>query len=41
MEQRSPPVPAGGEPVVGFGLTTHKGHFLGAGHNRNFPPLRR
>jgi len=27
-------VPAGGEPVVGFDLTTHQGHFMGAGHNR-------
>jgi len=27
-------VPEGGEPVVGFDLTTHKGHFMGAGHNR-------
>ena len=27
-------VPKGGEPVVGFDLTTHEGHFMGAGHNR-------
>lgn len=27
-------VPSGGEPVVGFDLTTHQGHFMGAGHNR-------
>jgi hypothetical protein len=27
-------VPEGGEPVVGFDLTTHEGHFIGAGHNR-------
>jgi hypothetical protein len=27
-------VPEGGEPVVGFDLTTHAGHFMGAGHNR-------
>jgi hypothetical protein len=27
-------VPEGGEPVVGFDLTTHQGHFMGAGHNR-------
>ena len=27
-------VPEGGEPVLGFDLTTHKGHFMGAGHNR-------
>jgi hypothetical protein len=27
-------VPDGGEPVVGFDLTTHAGHFMGAGHNR-------
>ncbi len=27
-------VPDGGEPVVGFDLTTHENHFMGAGHNR-------
>jgi hypothetical protein len=27
-------VPEGGTPVVGFDLTTHAGHFMGAGHNR-------
>jgi hypothetical protein len=27
-------VPEGCEPVVGFDLTTHQGHFMGAGHNR-------
>lgn len=27
-------VPPGAEPVVGFDLTTHAGHFMGAGHNR-------
>lgn len=27
-------VPEGGEPVVGFDLTTHQGHFMGSGHNR-------
>jgi hypothetical protein len=27
-------VPEGGEPVVGLDLTTHEGHFMGAGHNR-------
>lgn len=27
-------VPEGGEPVVGFDLTTHHGHFMGSGHNR-------
>jgi hypothetical protein len=27
-------LPKGGEPVVGFDLTTHEGHFMGAGHNR-------
>lgn len=27
-------VPEGGAPIVGFDLTTHEGHFLGAGHNR-------
>jgi hypothetical protein len=27
-------LPEGGEPVVGFDLTTHQGHFMGSGHNR-------
>lgn len=27
-------VPEGGEPLVGFDLTTHEGHFMGRGHNR-------
>ncbi len=27
-------VPDGGDPVVGFDLTTHEGHFMGSGHNR-------
>lgn len=27
-------VPAGGQPLVGFDLTTHEGHFMGSGHNR-------
>jgi hypothetical protein len=27
-------VPAGGQPIVGFDLTTHQGHFMGNGHNR-------
>jgi len=27
-------VPEGGEPMVGFDLTTHEGHFMGAGRNR-------
>jgi hypothetical protein len=27
-------VPEGGQPLVGFDLTTHEGHFMGAGHNR-------
>lgn len=27
-------VPEGGEPLVGFDLTTHRGHFMGNGHNR-------
>jgi hypothetical protein len=27
-------VPEGAEPVVGFDLTTHAGHFMGRGHNR-------
>jgi len=27
-------VPEGGTPVVGFDLTTHRGHFMGNGHNR-------
>jgi hypothetical protein len=29
-----PAMPDGAEPVVGFDLTTHQGHFMGAGHNR-------
>jgi hypothetical protein len=27
-------LPYGAEPLVGFDLTTHEGHFMGAGHNR-------
>lgn len=27
-------LPEGAEPLVGFDLTTHTGHFMGAGHNR-------
>jgi len=27
-------LPDGSEPIVGFDLTTHQGHFMGAGHNR-------
>jgi hypothetical protein len=27
-------VPEGATPVVGFDLTTHRGHFMGSGHNR-------
>ena len=27
-------VPEGGEPIFGFDLTTHKGHFMGRGRNR-------
>jgi hypothetical protein len=27
-------VPEDGEPLVGFDLTTHEGHFMGNGHNR-------
>ncbi len=27
-------VPEGGTPIVAFDLTTHQGHFMGAGHNR-------
>jgi hypothetical protein len=27
-------IPYGAEPLVGFDLTTHAGHFMGAGHNR-------
>jgi hypothetical protein len=27
-------VPDGGEPIAGFDLTTHEGHFMGRGHNR-------
>jgi hypothetical protein len=29
-----PAVPEGARPLVGFDLTTHEGHFMGAGHNR-------
>jgi hypothetical protein len=29
-----PSVPEGATPIVGFDLTTHEGHFMGAGHNR-------
>src|SRR4051794_10033589 len=29
-----PVLPEGGEPIVGFDLTTHEGHFMGSGHNR-------
>jgi hypothetical protein len=28
-------VPEGGEPLVGFDLTTHQGLFMGNGHNRD------
>ena len=27
-------LPEGAEPLVGFDLTTHEGHFMGSGHNR-------
>jgi hypothetical protein len=27
-------LPEGAEPIVGFDLTTHRGHFMGSGHNR-------
>jgi hypothetical protein len=27
-------VPEGATPLVGFDLTTHRGHFMGNGHNR-------
>jgi hypothetical protein len=33
-DQEPRALPEGGEPVVGFDLTTHEGHFMGAGHNR-------
>ncbi|MDQ6731453.1 MAG: hypothetical protein M3022_14490 [Actinomycetota bacterium] len=33
-DNEPPVVPEGGEPLVGFDLTTHQGHFMGAGHNR-------
>jgi len=33
-EGEPPAVPDGGEPLVGFDLTTHAGHFMGSGHNR-------
>lgn len=29
-------LPSGATPLVGFDLTTHAGHFMGAGHNRLF-----
>ncbi len=29
-------LPYGAEPLVGLDLTTHEGHFMGAGHNRLF-----
>jgi hypothetical protein len=29
-----PVLPKGAEPIVGFDLTTHEGHFMGSGHNR-------
>jgi hypothetical protein len=29
-----PALPPGATPVVGFDLTTHRGHFMGSGHNR-------
>ena len=29
-----PAIPEGAEPLVAFDLTTHEGHFMGAGHNR-------
>jgi hypothetical protein len=33
-DDSSRPLPAGAEPLVGFDLTTHRGHFMGSGHNR-------
>jgi hypothetical protein len=33
-ENEPPVVPPGGESIVGFDLTTHRGHFMGCGHNR-------
>jgi hypothetical protein len=30
----APAIPEGAEPLVAFDLTTHEGHFMGAGHNR-------
>jgi hypothetical protein len=27
-------LPEGADPLVGFDLTTHRGHFMGSGHNR-------
>jgi len=32
-------VPEGAEPVVGFDLTTHENHFMGAGHNAQLSML--
>jgi hypothetical protein len=33
-DNEPPAVPAGAQALVGFDLTTHDGHFMGAGHNR-------
>lgn len=33
-EREPAAVPEGGQPLVGFDLTTHHGHFMGSGHNR-------
>jgi hypothetical protein len=33
-ENETRAVPEGGEPIAGFDLTTHEGHFMGSGHNR-------
>ncbi len=33
-DDEPPVVPQGGTPIVGFDLTTHRGHFMGSGHNR-------
>jgi len=33
-EDEPPAVPEGAEPILGFDLTTHEGHFMGVGRNR-------
>jgi hypothetical protein len=33
-DSEPPLLPYGAQPIVGFDLTTHQGHFMGSGHNR-------